>query len=92
MRYTWWIVLIVVLAIIGIIWYAQKGSGVATPAPAAVQTTPQPESGPAAATGATPAPAAAITSRDTSDASINADLNDINSQMNGLSADSQAAQ
>jgi hypothetical protein len=80
----WWIVIvIVVLAIIGFFWY-EHSSSISMSAPAAEQE--------ANVLNATATPTATVAGRDNSDASLNADLSDINTQMTGLNADSAAAQ
>ena len=80
-----------VLVIIGVVWYTQGSSNTAAPSPTAEQTMGTSSS---ATTGAavTAAPVAAVTARDNSDTSLNADLSDINSQITGLGTDAQAAQ
>ena len=83
----WWIVLVAVLAIGVVFWYTQRTSTNVLPATATKQTRLLPTTA-----GTLQASASDIVARDDSDTSLDADMNDINTQMAYLDVDSQDAQ
>ncbi|MGD0328501.1 MAG: hypothetical protein ABSB00_02175 [Minisyncoccia bacterium] len=84
----WWIVIVVIVLAVGFFFLRPQTTSNQASSTAVKQTTSMPAT---AAVETAPTPAAGIAARNNSDASLNADINDINSQITQLNADSQAA-
>lgn len=87
----WGAAVVIIVAIGGLWWYAQSAKTPSAMAPSMGQEATSSMGDMPGMAMASQTPAQAVSARDNSDASLDADMSDINGQMTQLNADSQAA-